>query len=370
MSDSAKSPGGAIWKTGVHKVSLKGQPVRLAAPQYSLIQNYNLMKRKIRDDGHITIGIDHLPETVLAANPILKKLLDEKKINPYDVGKILDVSTDGDSIRVEKAELTDQTVQDLFDHGELNAWSVVEDIKASECLTDKADVVADYFADIERVDLVGRGGCETCLVEGGGVPEGYEKINASYMEVDKVSEENRTEETEETNEEEQNNQEEESGGSESQEGTEDGGGDTSEETSENDRIFQLQTQVKKLVETVGTLTKTVTGIVEGTIEAKLPESLENKFKEVDKLKLEASEAKLGSIIDGKIQAGLVTPAMKDGLMEAGLAMDEEGFGKLMAGYKEKIWDPEEHANHSQGEGDGDFDYKKYKETCEEHGMTP
>ena len=52
-----------------------------------------------------------------------------------------------------------------------------------------ADVVADYFSDIERLDLVGKGGCETLPVEGGGVPEGYERINAKFMEVDTLTEE-------------------------------------------------------------------------------------------------------------------------------------------------------------------------------------
>lgn len=330
MSDSPK-PGGAIWKTGIHHVSLGGQPIRLAAPQYSLIQNYQLMKRKIRENGHIPIGIDHIPSEVMASNPVLRKLLETHEINPYDVGQIHDVTTDGESIRITDAEFTNPTIQNLFTNGELTAWSVVEDIKAHPCPTEKADAVADYFNDIERVDLVGRGGCDSCLVEDGGIPNGYERINAHFMEVETLTEEeyrnNENEESEE--EEEQTNQEEESGGEEEE----------MEESNENSLILGIQNQISQLTDTVGTLTQTVTGIVDGTIEAKLPEKYQKQFEEVDKLKLEASKAKIVALVDGKIQAGYVTPAMKDGLLKAGLAMEDEDFTELLAGYKDKLWDP-------------------------------
>lgn len=336
MSDSNK-PGGAIWKTGIHKVSLGGQPVRLAAPQYSLIQNYNLMKRKIREKGHIPIGIDHIPEQVLKTSPVLEKLLKEHELDPYDVGKIRNVSTDGESIRITDAEFTHPTVQELFNNGELQAWSVVENIKSTECPTDKADVVADYFTDIERVDLVGKGGCETCLVEGGGVPEGYERINANFMEVDTLTEEEKKKKENETTVDETNMENNSSEQEESQE---------QEEKEENDPVSVLQGQVAKLTDTVSTLATTVSGIVDGTIEAKLPENVEEKLKQVDEMKLEAQKSLVVAQIDGKIQAGYVTPAMKDGLLKAGLSMKEDDFQELLAGYKEKLWDPKTFAEHS------------------------
>jgi len=356
MSDNAIKPGGAIWKTGIHQVSLQGQPVRLSAPQYSLIQNYNLMKRKIRENGHIPIGVDHIPESVLASNPVLKKLLDEKDINPYDVGMIKDVSTDGESIRIEDAHFTNQSIQDLFNKGELSAWSVVEDIKASKCPTDKADVVADYFSDIERVDLVGRGGCETCLVEGGGVPYGYERINASFMEVDTLTEENRTDENEETNEEEQNNQEESTGSSENE---------NSEETNETEEESKL-TMADVKEEITNTIKAVIEPLVKGEM-AKVEAKLTEISEDTESVKKDAVKAKVGSLIDGKIQAGFVTPAMKDGLLKAGLAMEEKDFLELLAGYKEKLWDGKMHANNSNPGKDKDFDYVK---TCEKHGIKP
>jgi len=342
MSNS--KPGGAIWKTGVHRVSLGGRPVRLAAPQYSLIQNYNLMKRKIKENGYIPIGIDHIPEEVLSSNPVLKKILKKQALDPYDVGKITRVTTDGDSIRIDDAEFTNPIVQKLFENGKLEAWSVVQDVRSSKCSNEKADLVAEYFGDIDRVDLVGKGGCETCLVEPGEIPEGYERINASFMEVDILTKETKDKKDEEM----ENNKDEHVNVDSSNKEDEK---ENNKDESVKDPLEVLQDKVNRLTDTVGTLTETVTGIVEGTIEAKLPEKVEAKLKEVDKLKMEASEAKVIAQIDGKIQAGYVTPAMKDGLVKAGLSMDPEDFTELLAGYKEKLWDPERHADHSHDDGD-------------------
>ena len=342
ISDSPK-PGGAIWKTGIHKVSLDGKPVQLSAPQYSLIQNYNLMKRKIREDGHIPIGIDHISPEVIQGNPVLRKLLEAHEIDPYDVGKILDVSTDGEQIRIENAEFTNDSVKELFLNGELTAWSVVENARTLPCPTGKADLVADYFSDIERVDLVGRGGCETCLVEGGGVPDGYNRINASFMEVDKLTEENNKQNGNDGNPEDKGNQ-----GNPADEGNQ---GTTEEDETgagnpEPTQLEALQETVGKLVSTVETIGKTVTGIVDGTITAKLPKEYEQKFQEIDEMKLEASKSKVGAMIDAKIQAGYITPAMKEGILEAGLSMSEDGFKKLLAGYTKKLWDPKTHAGNN------------------------
>ena len=352
ISDSPK-PGGAIWKTGIHKVSLDGKPVQLSAPQYSLIQNYNLMKRKIEENGHIPIGIDHISPEVIQGNPVLRKLLEAHEIDPYDVGKILDVSTDGEQIRIENAEFTNDSVKELFLNGELTAWSVVENARTLPCPTGKADLVADYFSDIERVDLVGRGGCETCLVEGGGVPDGYNRINASFMEVDKLTEEEKKNEQNENNEDE-NKMETTSTGAENQENesSEESGQENKED--EKDPLGLLQDQLATLTDTVGTLATTVKGIVDGTITAKLPKEYEQKFQEIDEMKLEASKSKVGAMIDAKIQAGYITPAMKEGILEAGLSMSEDGFKKLLAGYTKKLWDPKTHAgNNPEDKSGGD-----------------
>lgn len=364
ISDSPK-PGGAIWKTGIHKVSLDGKPVRLSAPQYSLIQNYNLMKRKIEENGHIPIGIDHISPEVIQGNPVLRKLLEAHEIDPYDVGKILDVSTDGEQIRIENAEFTNDSVKELFLNGELTAWSVVENARTLPCPTGKADLVADYFSDIERVDLVGRGGCETCLVEGGGVPDGYNRINASFMEVDKLSDEEKKKKGNEGNPEDETgtgNPEDENGqGNPGDEGDSGAEGNPENKNGNEDekppsQLDTIQDTVTKLVGTVETLSKTVTGIVDGTIKAKLPEEYEQKFQEIDDIKLEASKSKVGAMIDAKIQAGYVTPAMKEGLLEAGLSMSEDGFKKLLAGYTQKLWDPKKYSNPSDEDSGGDVLY--------------
>jgi hypothetical protein len=320
------------------------------------------MKRKIREKGRIPIGIDHIPEQVLESNHVLKKLLESNQINPYDVGSITGVSTDGESIKITDAEFTHPTVQELFNNGELQAWSVVENIKSIECPTDKADVVADYFTDIERVDLVGRGGCETCLVEGGGVPDGYEKINASFMEVDTLKEKEEKQNEMEGNLEDDKQLETTPTGAESNDESNEKENGQEQDESGKDPLKLLQDQVASLTDTMGTLATTVKGIVDGTIEAKLPESLEAKLNEVDNLKKDAQKTKIVAMIDGKIQAGYVTPAMKDGLLKAGLSMKGDDFQELLAGYKEKLWEPETRADHSHEEnGNGTLQIETIQE---------
>jgi len=123
---------------------------------------------------------------------------------------------------------------------------------------------------------------------------------------------------------------------------------------EKDPLGLLQDQLATLTDTVGTLATTVKGIVDGTITAKLPKEYEQKFQEIDEMKLEASKSKVGAMIDAKIQAGYITPAMKEGILEAGLSMSEDGFKKLLAGYTKKLWDPKTHAgNNPEDKSGGD-----------------
>lgn len=353
----ASKPGGSIWETGIHKVSIGGKPVRLKAPEYSLKQNYNLMKRKIAENGHIPIGIDHIPEEVLASNPTLKKILDKQEIDIYNVGKINEVASDGQSIKIVDAEFTVPAVQDLFENGDLEAWSVVENVKTHECPTESADLVADYFTDIKRVDLVGSGGCETCRVNADGVPEGYERLNASFMEVDIVTKDGKNGKGQEdpTKGDPAKLNPKDDPVTQTQGAGEDPNKKKADPTGEDPKKAKsksVEERLAELTETVVAIGKTVTGIVDGTIEAKLPEKYAKQLEKVDDLTLEASKAKVGALIDAKIKSGTVKPAMKEGLMEAGLAMPEEAFKKHLATYEDKIWDDKMHASFSERDNVG------------------
>lgn len=65
--------------------------------------------------------------------------------------------------------------------------------------------------------------------------------------------------------------------------------------------------------------------------------------------LKAKKAEITQKINQKISEGTVIPAMKEGLLQAGLAMKEDEFNKHLATYKKKLWDPEQHANLEAGD---------------------
>lgn len=183
MSDfEEKGPGGVIWKTGVHQVGVDGKPTRLYSPQYSLMQLYDLLERIIESDGGVPIGFgDHIPESIIDEYPMLKKL------DLHNVGEIRAVETDGESIRIKESVLTNPTVAELYNNGELSDYSIVASFMMADCPRNDADMVVDYFTKFKRVDLVSRGGCRDCRVEDLSDVNGdtvYMKIHARFMHID------------------------------------------------------------------------------------------------------------------------------------------------------------------------------------------
>lgn len=183
MSDfEEKGPGGVIWKTGVHQVGVEGKPTRLYSPQYSLMQLYDLLERIIESEGGVPIGFgDHIPEDVIESYPMLRKL------DLHNVGEIRAVETDGESIRIKESVLTNPTVAELYNKGELSDYSIVASFMMADCPRNDADMVVDYFTKFKRVDLVSRGGCRDCRVEDLSDVNGdtvYMKIHARFMHID------------------------------------------------------------------------------------------------------------------------------------------------------------------------------------------
>jgi hypothetical protein len=161
---TTETPKGTIWATGTHHVYVNKEPASLYVPQYTILEQFKLMNKKINETGGIPIGIDHLDQTVLTDNPILKKVLEASNFNPYDVGRITKVSTDGDKIYATETEISNPLIQQLYDEGKLNDWSLIEQFTSADCPTGQADYVVEKYNDIERADLVGRGGCKVCEV--------------------------------------------------------------------------------------------------------------------------------------------------------------------------------------------------------------
>lgn len=322
------TPGGTIWKTGTHDVSVNGKGTHLIAPEYSLKQYYNLMKRKIKEKGYIPIGIDHVSDTLLASNPVLKELLKEQGVDVHNVGKIYDVTRDGTEIKIAKSEITNPTIQKLYDDGKLNAWSVVSDIRGIQCPDKENTIIADYFKDIERVDFVGAGGCRACRVEDNPLEtevNGISSLNASYMEVDKMTDEERRNETEEEEESNPSNEEEE----EEEESSEE---EEQEEQEEESEEAITKADLKDLKADIMRTVKEALSGQDQRVTAKLAKIEEDS-------KLEAKKAKIEAKINTKIKDGYILPAMKDGLLKASLATPEdEDVDKMLAGFNKKLWE--------------------------------
>jgi hypothetical protein len=92
----------------------------------------------------------------------------------------------------------------------------------------------------------------------------------------------------------------------------------------------------------------VTPLFEGSeqkVEAKLAEIKESVESETKELQLEARSAKLEVLIDAKIAEGFATPAMKKGLLTAGLAMEtSEEVDEMLGELKTKMWDGNQLSN--------------------------
>jgi len=154
---AARSLDGKVWGSGIHHVYVNDKPARVFVPEQTVIETFNNMKAKIASEGSIGLGIDHLGDDVLADNDILRKL------NLLDVGAVSSIVTDGTGIYIKESNITNDAIRNLHEQGELPAYSIVGGMDAKPCPTGKADYVVEHI-DVERIDIVGEGGCESCKV--------------------------------------------------------------------------------------------------------------------------------------------------------------------------------------------------------------
>jgi hypothetical protein len=73
------------------------------------------------------------------------------------------IVTDGTGIYIKESNITNDAIRNLHEQGELPAYSIVGGMDAKPCPTGKADYVVEHI-DVERIDIVGEGGCESCKV--------------------------------------------------------------------------------------------------------------------------------------------------------------------------------------------------------------
>lgn len=339
---SVENPTGIGWSPGIHNLFINKKPARLLVPPETILPTFRLLKDKLTYS-RMPLGIDHLDEQILNENKILAKL------NPLDVGDVKEVATDGQDIYITDSRLTNKSVQELYNKGELPAFSIVGPVNVHECEREDIDYVLDSFKDIERIDFVEQGGCQTCKT---GI-EPTELILASKlsMEVDKLTDETIVDKLKKQLQE-----------------------DPEELDFTDDEIEELKGLAEEDIIVKGLLELSkLTAEPESDPEPTEPEPTEPEppvevpptpeeaavearlatlEKEAKEAKLKAQKAVINSKIDAKIQEGTVKPIQREGLLEAGLSMDAEKFDKYLSTFTDKVVDLDQHASLEASAPDG------------------
>ena len=149
--------GTPIWTPGGMHLWVNNKPAHVYVPKSNPKQAYELLQSRLSKEGKIPIGIDHLPDNIIKANPILAKL------NLLDVGNITEIEYTDDAIKIVEAELTNPQIRQLYLDGELDMVSIVANSTTSECPRGDYDYIVDT-TDITRVDIVEKGACPTCNI--------------------------------------------------------------------------------------------------------------------------------------------------------------------------------------------------------------
>ena len=145
-----------IWTNGPMNLWVNNEPAKVYVPKSNVKETYNVLKSRLSKEGSIPIGIDHLPDDIIKANPILAKL------NLLNVGEITDIEYANDTITIVEANLTNPQIRQLYEDGELDMVSIVANSTTSECPKDYDYIVNS--TDITRVDIVEKGACPTCNI--------------------------------------------------------------------------------------------------------------------------------------------------------------------------------------------------------------
>lgn len=145
-----------FWTTGPMHLWVNNKPAKVYVPESNVKETYKNLQSRLSKEGSIPIGIDHLPDDIIKANPILAKL------DLLNVGEITDIEYANDTITIVEAELTNPLIKDLYEKGELDMVSIVATSNVSECPQDYDYIVNS--TDITRVDIVEKGACPTCNI--------------------------------------------------------------------------------------------------------------------------------------------------------------------------------------------------------------
>ena len=272
-----------IWTKGKMNLFVNHEPKEVYVTRENVLNAYKDLQSTLTNDGSVPIGIDHLPEAVIKANPILEKL------DLLNVGTITAVgfnATD-DSIEIKEATLTNPLIKDLYLKGELDSVSIVAPATVKTC-PQNDDVLIVEKTTINRVDIVGEGACPTCKIP---KPTNTEDFVYARKPINTNTEVN----------------------------------DMAE-----DETITMENIQALLDEALNPVTEKLTAIEErvAALEEKPADDEgkpgEEKDDEIKAAKAEAAEA----LVDAQIMAGKVVPAQKEAMTKLALA-DTESFKALM-----------------------------------------
>lgn len=333
-----------MWGTGIHSVFVNNEPSRVKVEPETIPSTFEVFQKEIEENGGIGMGVDHIPDDLVEQFPTLKKL------NVLDVGRITEIGHNEDSIYATKTEHTNPLIEELYANGELKNVSIVAPIVGELCADDDADYLLKGFKGIKRMDYVDEGGCRSCKT--GLVPDDLVLTAKLAMEEDNVTDENNPGNPGNPDGEGASNEEEEEEGN--QGGQQASGAGNPDETTEEPTYITK----KEFKEGMTELKDLITSTSNNTEEVKAG---------LSKMELKAKKAQIGAKIDAKMKEGLITPAMKEGVMMACLAVEDteektadEQVDTMLASFTEKIWNPEQQSRPGSG-SDGKFNYQKAKE---------
>ena len=272
-----------IWSKGSMELYLNQKPQKVYVTPESVNQTYKDLQTTITNDGSIPIGIDHLPEAVITANPILQKL------DLLNVGTITAVDYDNtdDSIIIKEATLTNPLIKELYFAGELDSVSIAAPATVKTCPQNDDVLIVDKTT-IKRVDIVGEGACPTCKIP---KPSNIEDFVYARKPI--------SQNTEVT--------------------------DMAEEETITMEAIQavIEETMKPFNEKLEAIDERLTALEEDQGDEDEGAD-EEKDKELEAARAEAAEA----LVDAQIMAGKVVPAQKEAMTKIALA-DMDSFKALM-----------------------------------------
>ena len=59
-----------IWTHGKMHLWVDNKPAKVYVPRSNPKEAYQILQSRLSKEGHIPIGIDHLPDNIIEANPI------------------------------------------------------------------------------------------------------------------------------------------------------------------------------------------------------------------------------------------------------------------------------------------------------------